>query len=56
MPHSHQHGNCEHEATELDVDPLEMGIQYSLFEKIDFNNLVRKIKIINLLKLQLYFL
>ena len=40
MPHSHQHGNCSHEATDADVDPLEMGIEYSLFEKIDFNNLV----------------
>ncbi|CAG9798770.1 unnamed protein product [Chironomus riparius] len=39
MPHSHQHGSCEHEALEIDVDPLEMGIQYSLYEKIDFNNL-----------------
>lgn len=40
MPHSHDHsGNCAHEATDLDVDPLEMGIQYSLYEKIDFNNL-----------------
>ena len=42
MPHSHQHGSCEHEATDLDVDPLELGIQYSLYEKIDFNNLVIK--------------
>jgi hypothetical protein len=40
MPHSHNHGNCSHEASELDVDPLEMGIQYSLFEKIDMENSV----------------
>lgn len=39
MPHSHDHGGCAHEASELDVDPLEMGIQYSLYEKIDFLNL-----------------
>ncbi len=38
MPHSHSH-NCSHEASDIDVDPLEMGIQYSLFEKIDFENL-----------------
>lgn len=37
MPHSHDHGNCSHEAG--DIDPLEMGIQYSLYNKIDFNNL-----------------
>ena len=35
--HSHNHGGCEHEASS--VDPLEMGIQYSLFEKIDFLNM-----------------
>lgn len=39
MPHSHDHGNCAHEATDIDVDPLEMGIQYSLYEKIDMENL-----------------
>lgn len=39
MAHSHDHGNCAHEASEIDVDPLEMGIQYSLYEKIDFLNL-----------------
>lgn len=35
MPHS----CCSHEATNADVDPLELGIQYSLYEKIDFANL-----------------
>lgn len=36
--HSHSHGGCEHEATDID-NALEMGIQYSLFEKIDMENL-----------------
>lgn len=38
MPHSHDHGGCDHEATDID-NALEMGIQYSLFEKIDMLNL-----------------
>jgi PITH domain len=39
MPHSHNHGeSCAHEAQDIDVDPLELGIQYSLYEKIDTNN------------------
>lgn len=43
MPHSHGghegHGHgCEHEATDVD-NALEMGIQYSLFAKIDMANL-----------------
>lgn len=37
MPHSHDHGSCEHEAN--GIDPLEMGLQYSLFQKIDLLNL-----------------
>lgn len=37
MPHSHEHGNCAHEAD--GIDPLEMGLQYSLFQKIDLLNL-----------------
>lgn len=37
MPHSHDHGNCSHEAD--GIDPLEMGLQYSLYQKIDLNNL-----------------
>lgn len=37
MPHSHDHGSCAHEAD--GIDPLEMGIQYSLFQKIDLVNL-----------------
>lgn len=40
MPHSHDHGNhggCAHEASE--IDPLEMGIQYSLYSKIDMDNM-----------------
>lgn len=36
--HSHSHGGCEHESTDID-NALEMGIQYSLFEKIDMENL-----------------
>lgn len=35
--HSHSHG-CEHESIDID-NALEMGIQYSLFEKIDMENL-----------------
>jgi len=39
MPHSHDHGQgCSHEATDLD-NALEMGIQYSLYSKIDMINL-----------------
>ena len=34
MPHSHE---CSHEAN--GIDPLEMGLQYSLFQKIDMINL-----------------
>lgn len=39
MPHSHDHGQaCSHEATDVD-NALEMGIQYSLYSKIDMVNL-----------------
>lgn len=38
MSHSHGAG-CSHEATDADLDPLEMGISYSLFQKIDLLNL-----------------
>lgn len=39
MPHSHDHGpGCSHEAADVD-NALEMGIQYSLFAKIDMMNL-----------------
>ncbi|KAL5280887.1 PITHD1 family protein [Megaselia abdita] len=37
MPHSHDHG-CSHEASSSDHSP-EMGIEYSLFQKIDMENL-----------------
>jgi hypothetical protein len=38
MPHSHDHGGpCAHE--DDGIDPLEMGVQYSLFQKIDMENL-----------------
>lgn len=37
MPHSHDHGSCEHEAD--GIDPLEQGLQYSLYQKIDLFNL-----------------
>lgn len=38
MPHSHDHGgSCSHEAD--GIDPLEMGLQYSLYQKIDLLNL-----------------
>lgn len=37
MPHSHDHGSCEHEAD--GIDPLEQGLQYSLYQKIDMQNL-----------------
>lgn len=37
MPHSHNHGPCSHEAH--GIDPLEMGLQYSLYQKIDMFNL-----------------
>ena len=30
MSHNHS-GGCAHEATDADLDPLEMGISYSLF-------------------------
>lgn len=36
MPHSHD-GPCSHEAD--GIDPLEMGLQYSLYQKIDLQNL-----------------
>lgn len=42
MPHGHSHDDkchsCEGEALDTD-NPLEMGIQYSLYEKIDMLNL-----------------
>lgn len=39
MPHSHEHGGgCSHEATDVD-NALEMGIQYSLYAKIDMANM-----------------
>lgn len=39
MPHSHEHHHgCSHEATDVD-HALEMGIQYSLYAKIDMENL-----------------
>lgn len=39
MPHSHDHGGeCSHEAVDID-NPNEMGIQYSLFSKINMDNL-----------------
>lgn len=39
MPHSHDHGNeCTHEASHTDNGP-EMGIEYSLYSKIDMENL-----------------
>jgi hypothetical protein len=39
MSHSHNHGgHCAHEAVDVD-DPLELGIQYSLYSKIDMINL-----------------
>lgn len=37
MPHSHDHG-CAHEASNIDHSP-EMGIEYSLYQKIDMENL-----------------
>lgn len=37
MPHSHDHG-CSHEASSSDHSP-EMGIEYSLYQKIDMENL-----------------
>lgn len=37
MPHSHNHTDCSHEAN--GIDPLEMGLQYSLYQKIDMHNL-----------------
>lgn len=44
MPHNHDHHHgphqCEAEATSSDLDNvLEMGIQYSLYQKIDTENL-----------------
>lgn len=36
--HHHQHGNCAHESTDSDY-LKESGIQYSLYEKIDMENL-----------------
>lgn len=40
MPHGHSHGggSCEHESQDVD-NALEMGIQYSLYTKIDTENL-----------------
>lgn len=41
MPHGHSHSfgqDCGHEATDVD-HALEMGIEYSLFKKIDMDNL-----------------
>lgn len=40
MPHSHDHGSggCAHEALDID-NPNEMGIQYSLYTKINIDNL-----------------
>lgn len=38
MPHGHSHGGgCEHEALGIENE-LEIGIHYSLYEKIDMNN------------------
>ncbi|XP_067623185.1 PITH domain-containing protein GA19395 [Eurosta solidaginis] len=40
MPHGHSHNHgqdCGHEATDVD-HALEMGIQYSLYQKIDMDN------------------
>ena len=41
MPHDHSHDHgqdCGHEATDID-HALEMGIEYSLYQKIDLENL-----------------
>lgn len=41
MPHGHSHDHgqdCGHEATDID-HALEMGIEYSLYQKIDLENL-----------------
>ncbi|XP_065356801.1 PITH domain-containing protein GA19395 [Calliphora vicina] len=41
MPHGHSHDHgqgCGHEATDVD-NALEMGIEYSLYQKIDMENL-----------------
>lgn len=39
MPHSHDHGGgCSHEAVDVD-NPNEMGIQYSLYAKINLEDL-----------------
>lgn len=40
MPHNHdEHGHdCSHEAVDVDNE-LEMGIEYSLYTKIDMENL-----------------
>jgi len=40
MPHTndHNHGGCSHEATDSD-HAQEMGIEYSLYQKIDMENL-----------------
>ncbi|KAI9578658.1 PITH domain-containing protein GA19395 [Glossina fuscipes] len=41
MPHGHSHNHdsgCSDEAAHID-QPLEMGIEYSLYEKIDLDNL-----------------
>lgn len=38
MAHHHHHGGCEHESTDSDHQN-EIGIQYSLYKKIDLDNL-----------------
>lgn len=38
MSHNYSHGGCEHDCDDSD-HLLETGIQYSLFKKIDFQNL-----------------
>lgn len=40
MAHHHNHGhNCEAETANSDHDNMEMGIEYSLYQKIDLENL-----------------
>lgn len=36
--HSHNHGHCHHEADDVS-HTVEMGIEYSLYQKIDMPNL-----------------
>lgn len=39
MPHDHHHGGgCQHESSDSDYSK-EIGIQYSLYTKIDMENL-----------------